>query len=148
MTGFFPIMMFGLPAAGLAMITTSKKEHRKLVTGGVICVASTSFLTGITEPIEFLFMFLSPVLYLVNSVFTGLSLVITNLLGIKNGFTFSAGAVDFIDNLTNNVGEKPLLLLLVDLAFGALYYFTFRFIIIKFNIFQQILEKLLMVYLS
>ena len=76
MTGFFPIMMFGLPAACLAMITTAKPEKRKEVAGMLLGIAVTSFLTGITEPIEFTFMFLAPVLYAIHAVLTGVSLAV------------------------------------------------------------------------
>ncbi|AMX83044.1 hypothetical protein GS3922_04715 [Geobacillus subterraneus] len=91
-------MMFGLPAAALAMIAAAKKERRKAVAGALLGVALTSFLTGITEPIEFLFMFLSPLLYVVHAVLTGLSLAVATMLDIHHGFTFSAGAIDFFLN--------------------------------------------------
>lgn len=132
MTGFFPIMMFGLPAACLAMIAAAKKENRKYVTGGLVSVAVTAFLTGITEPIEFLFMFIAPGLYAVHAVLTGLSLVVVNALGIRNGFSFSAGLVDYLVNLP--VAGKPLLLIVVGLVFGAIYFAIFYFAIIKFDI--------------
>ncbi len=98
MAGFFPVMMFGLPAAAFAMIAAAKKERRKAVAGALLGVAFTSFLTGITEPIEFLFMFLSPLLYFVHAALTGLSLSIATLLGIHHGFGFSAGAIDYFLN--------------------------------------------------
>ena len=132
MTGFFPIMMFALPAACLAMITTAKKENRKAITGMLLGVAFTSFLTGITEPIEFSFMFLAPVLYLVHAIFTGASLAITSALGVKSGFTFSAGAIDY--GLSYGIASKPLLLLIIGLIFGVVYYLTFVFFIKKFNL--------------
>lgn len=132
MTGFFPIMMFGLPAACLAMIAAAKKENRKFVSGGLVSVALTAFLTGITEPIEFLFMFLAPVLYVVHAILTGLSLVVVNALGIRNGFSFSAGLVDYLINLP--VAGKPLLLVLVGLVFGVIYFLVFYFAIIKFDL--------------
>lgn len=132
MTGFFPIMMFGLPAACLAMIAAAKKEKRKFVAGGLISVAVTAFLTGITEPIEFLFMFLAPVLYVIHAILTGISLVVVNALGIRNGFSFSAGLVDYLINLP--VAGKPLLLILVGLVFGAIYFAVFYFAIVKFDL--------------
>ncbi|NHM32350.1 N-acetylglucosamine-specific PTS transporter subunit IIBC [Neobacillus terrae] len=132
MTGFFPIMMFGLPAAALAMIAAAKKERRKTVTGMLIGIAFTSFLTGITEPIEFLFMFLSPVLYGVHAVLTGLAMSITYLLGIHHGFGFSAGAIDYV--LNYGIAQKPLLLLLVGIIYAALYFVIFYFLIKKFDL--------------
>ncbi len=132
MTGFFPIMMFGLPAAALAMIAAAKPERRKTVSGMFIGLALTSFLTGITEPIEFAFMFIAPVLYAFHAILTGLSMGIVNALGIKDGFTFSAGFMDYILNF--NIATKPILLVLIGLIFGVIYFIVFYFAIIKFNI--------------
>jgi PTS system N-acetylglucosamine-specific IIC component len=132
MTGFFPIMMFGLPAAAFAIIAAAKPEKRKAVSGMFIGVALTSFLTGITEPIEFSFMFIAPLLYGVHALLTGLSFVITSLLGIKDGFTFSAGAIDFA--LNYNIAHKPLLLLLVGLVYAVIYFFVFYTLIKMFDI--------------
>jgi N-acetylglucosamine PTS system EIICBA or EIICB component len=132
MTGFFPIMMFGLPAAGLAMIAAAKPENRKRVSGMIISLALTAFLTGITEPIEFSFMFLAPVLYVIHALLTGLAFFITISLGIKDGFTFSAGAIDYVLNF--GIATKPVLLALVGLAFGAVYFVLFYFAIKKFNL--------------
>ncbi|WP_373897649.1 N-acetylglucosamine-specific PTS transporter subunit IIBC [Haloimpatiens sp. FM7315] len=132
MTGFFPIMMFGLPAACIAMIVAAKKENKKAVTGMLLGVAFTSFLTGVTEPIEFLFMFLSPLLYVIHSILTAISLAVTAMFGIKSGFTFSAGAIDL--GLNWGISTKPLLLLLVGLIFSLIYFFVFLFLIKKLNI--------------
>lgn len=132
MTGFFPIMMFALPAACLAMITTAKRRKRKAVTGMLIGIAFTSFLTGITEPIEFLFMFLAPGLYLIHALLTGVSLALTTALGIRMGFNFSAGAIDY--GLSFGISSKPLWILPIGLTFGVLYYVIFVFCIKKFNI--------------
>lgn len=132
MTGFFPIMMFALPAACLAMITTAKKENKKAVTGMLLGIAFTSFLTGITEPIEFSFMFLAPVLYGVHAVLTGVSLAVTSALGIKSGFGFSAGLIDYLLNL--GISTKPVLLLVIGLIFAVVYYFLFVFLIKALNI--------------
>ncbi|MGM0845922.1 MAG: N-acetylglucosamine-specific PTS transporter subunit IIBC [Bacillota bacterium] len=132
MTGFFPVMMFGLPAAAFAMIAAAKKERRKLISGAMIGIAFTSFLTGITEPIEFLFMFLSPVLYLAHAVLTGVAMSLTYILDIHHGFGFSAGAIDYI--LNYNIAQKPLLLLALGLLYGVLYFVIFYFMIIKFNL--------------
>jgi N-acetylglucosamine PTS system EIICBA or EIICB component len=132
MTGFFPIMMFGLPGAALAMIAAAKKEKRKAIAGMFIGVALTSFITGITEPIEFSFMFIAPLLYGIHALLTGLSFVIVTLLGIKDGFTFSAGAIDYI--LNYNIAQKPLLLLLVGIIYGVVYFVVFYGVIKAFNI--------------
>ena len=132
MTGFFPIMMFGLPAACIAMISAAKKENRKAVTGMLLGLAFTSFLTGITEPIEFTFMFIAPVLYGIHAVLTGVSLALTSYLGIKTGFTFSAGAIDA--GLNWGISTKPLLLIGIGLIFAVAYYFIFLFFIKKFNV--------------
>ncbi|MFC0272903.1 N-acetylglucosamine-specific PTS transporter subunit IIBC [Metabacillus herbersteinensis] len=127
MTGFFPVMMFGLPAAAFAMIAAAKPEKRKAVTGMLAGLALTSFVTGITEPIEFSFMFLSPLLYVVHAFLTGFSMWLTTTLGIRDGFTFSAGGIDYLLNF--NIAEKPLLLLLVGLIYGVLYFIIFYFLI-------------------
>jgi Phosphotransferase system IIC components, glucose/maltose/N-acetylglucosamine-specific len=132
MTGFFPIMLFALPAACIAMIVAARKKHRKSITGMLLSVAFTSFLTGITEPIEFLFMFLSPLLYLIHALLTGVSLAVVSMLGIRSGFGFSAGMIDFLLNF--GIASKPLLLLLFGLGYGVLYYFVFLFAIKKWNI--------------
>ncbi len=132
MAGFFPIMMFGLPAACLAMITTAKAQNRKYVTGMLFSVALTSFLTGITEPIEFMFIFLAPVLYGIHAVLTGISMAISQLIGMKLGFTFSAGFFDYI--LGYGISTKPLLLFPLGLAFGVIYYILFVFFIKKFDL--------------
>lgn len=132
MTGFFPIMMFGLPAACIAMISAAKKENKKAVTGMLLGIALTSFLTGITEPIEFTFMFLAPVLYLVHALLTGTAMAITAAFGMKSGFGFSAGLFDYLMNF--GISTNPVGLLIVGLIFGAIYYFVFLFFIKKFNI--------------
>ncbi|WP_028988314.1 N-acetylglucosamine-specific PTS transporter subunit IIBC [Thermicanus aegyptius] len=127
MAGFFPVMMFGLPAAALAMWAAAKKEKRRQVAGLLFSVAFTAFLTGITEPIEFAFMFLSPVLYLVHAVLTGFSLMIAYWLGIHHGFTFSAGAIDFFLNM--GIAQKPWLLFGVGIIYGVVYFVVFYFLI-------------------
>ena len=97
-----------------------------------VSLALTAFLTGITEPIEFSFMFLAPVLYGIHAVLTGLSLALTTALGVKSGFSFSAGLIDYLLNF--NIATKPVLLLLIGLGFGVLYYFIFLFAIKKFDL--------------
>ncbi|MFF7145493.1 PTS transporter subunit EIIC [Streptomyces nodosus] len=132
MSGFFPIMMFGLPAAALAIAHTARPERRKAVMGLMISLALTSFVTGVTEPIEFSFMFIAPVLYAIHAVLTALSMAITWALGVHAGFTFSAGAIDYLLNW--NLATKPWLIIPIGLVFAAIYYFVFRFAILKFNL--------------
>ncbi|MGM0874507.1 MAG: N-acetylglucosamine-specific PTS transporter subunit IIBC [Bacillota bacterium] len=132
MTGFFPVMMFGLPAACLAMIVTAKKHLRAQVTGMLLGLALTSFLTGITEPIEFSFMFLSPILYGIHALLTASAMVIAYVLDIHHGFGFSAGAIDFFLNL--GIAQKPWLLLGVGLIYGVIYFLLFTFLITKLNL--------------
>ncbi|MBS4196295.1 N-acetylglucosamine-specific PTS transporter subunit IIBC [Lederbergia citri] len=132
MTGFFPIMMFGLPAAAFAIIAAAKPERRKAVFGMFISLALTSFITGITEPIEFSFMYVAPLLYGVHAILTGISLWLTTALGIKDGFTFSAGGIDYLLNF--NIATKPMLLLLIGLIYAAVYFVIFYFLIRALNL--------------
>jgi PTS system N-acetylglucosamine-specific IIC component len=132
MTGFFPVMMFGLPAACLAMYRAARPENRRMVGGVLLSMALTSFLTGVTEPIEFAFMFLAPVLYLIHAILTGLALVIMSMLNIKLGFGFSAGLFDYVLNF--NKSTNPILLLPIGLLYFAVYYGLFRVVIAKFNL--------------
>ena len=132
MSGFFPIMMFGLPAAALAMAHTARPERRKAVLGMMISVALTSFVTGITEPIEFSFMFIAPLLYAVHAVLTALSMAVTWALGVHAGFTFSAGFIDYALNW--NLATKPWLIIPIGRVFGVIYYVVFRFAILKFDL--------------
>ncbi|MCX5333767.1 PTS transporter subunit EIIC [Streptomyces sp. NBC_00140] len=132
MTGFFPIMMFALPAAALAITHTARPERRKAVGGMMLSLALTSFVTGITEPIEFAFMFIAPVLYVIHAVLTAVSMAVTWALGVHHGFSFSAGAIDYFLNW--NLATKPWMIIPIGLVFAAIYYFTFRFAIIRFNI--------------
>jgi PTS system N-acetylglucosamine-specific IIC component len=132
MSGFFPVMMFGLPAACLAMHHTARPERRAAVGGMLLSVALTAFLTGVTEPIEFSFMFLAPALYGIHAVLTGLSMALMNALGVKLGFGFSAGLFDYVLNF--NKATRPLLLMPVGLVYGALYYGLFRFVIVRFDL--------------
>ena len=132
MAGFFPIMMFGLPAACLAMVRHAK--FPKVAAGILLSAALTSFLTGVTEPIEFAFIFVAPVLFLIHAVLTGTSLAICTLLGIKIGFGFSAGLFDYVLNFSKSNTANPLLLLLIGLIYGVLYYFIFSFFITRFDL--------------
>jgi PTS system N-acetylglucosamine-specific IIC component len=132
MSGFFPVMMFGLPAACLAMYHTARPERRKEVGGILASMALTAFLTGVTEPIEFSFMFLAPPLYAIHAVLTGFSMVVMNLLGVHLGFGFSAGIFDYVINFGR--AQKPLLLVPVGLVYFALYYGIFRAAIVRFDL--------------
>ena len=132
MAGFFPVMMFGLPAACLAMYHTALPERRRAVGGLLASIAFTSLLTGVTEPIEFTFMFLAPVLYVVHAVLTGLAFIIMNALNVRLGFGFSAGLLDYVLNF--NRATHPLLLLPVGAVYFGLYYGLFRVAIVKLNL--------------
>ncbi|MBI2260934.1 MAG: PTS transporter subunit EIIC [Caulobacterales bacterium] len=132
MSGFFPVMMFGLPAACLAMYHAARPERRKAVGGMLASLALTAFLTGVTEPIEFTFMFLAPVLYALHAVLTGVAMVVMSLLESRLGFTFSAGLFDYVINYGQ--ATRPWLLLPVGLAYAAVYYGLFRFFIARFNL--------------
>lgn len=134
--GRFATMMFGLPAACLAMYHCVPKERRKLVGGLFLGAAITSFVTGITEPIEFMFLFVAPWLYVVHAVFDGLSFFIADILNISIGNTFSGGLIDFtlFGVLQGNDKTNWILVLVVGAIWFALYYFTFRFLITKFNV--------------
>lgn len=132
MAGFFPVMMFGLPAACLAMYRNAFPERRKAVGGLLLSVALTSLLTGVTEPIEFLFIFLAPLLFVLHAVLTGLSMVIMNALGVKLGFGFSAGLFDYV--LNYGLATRPLLLFPVGALYFAIYYLTFGWCIRRFNL--------------
>jgi len=132
MSGFFPVMMFGLPAACLAMYHTARPDRRKAVGGMLMSLALTSFLTGVTEPIEFSFMFLAPALYAIHAILTGASMALMAALDVHLGFGFSAGLFDYVLNLDK--ATRPWLLLPVGLAYGAIYYGVFRFAILRFDL--------------
>lgn len=132
MTGFFPIMMFGLPAAALAIIHTTRPEKRKLVSSIFLGAALASFLTGITEPLEFSFMFVAPVLYGIHAILSGVAAYVTYALGMKLGFGFSAGFIDYAINY--QISTNPLLLIPVGLVTALIYYVVFRVMIVKLNL--------------
>ncbi|WP_379136351.1 PTS transporter subunit EIIC [Paenibacillus sp. sgz500958] len=132
MTGFFPIMMFALPGAALAFIHTAKPEKRKMVASIFIGSAIASFLTGITEPLEFSFMFVAPVLYVVHALLTGFAGFLMYILDVKLGFGFSAGLIDYLVNM--KLSTNAWVLIPVGIGFFLLYYVLFRFIIVKFNL--------------
>ncbi|GEK22372.1 PTS transporter subunit EIIC [Cellulomonas xylanilytica] len=132
MTGFFPIMMFALPAAALAIVHTSKAKNRKVIAGIMGSAALVSFVTGVTEPLEFAFVYVAYPLYVIHAVLTGTSLALVNALGIKDGFGFSAGAIDYV--LNYRIATMPLLLLVVGLGYAVVYYFLFRFVITRWQL--------------
>jgi PTS system N-acetylglucosamine-specific IIC component len=132
MTGFFPIMMFALPAAALAITRCARPEKRKAIGGIMLSAALCSFLTGVTEPIEFAFLFVAPALFGIHAVLTGVSMALCNALGIHDGFSFSAGLIDYVFNF--DIATRPLLIIPIGLGFAALYYTLFTFAIKRFNL--------------
>ncbi|MCY9802277.1 N-acetylglucosamine-specific PTS transporter subunit IIBC [Vibrio scophthalmi] len=132
--GFFPVMGYGLPAACLAMYHCAKPENKAKVGGILAASAFTAILTGVTEPIEFAFMFVAPVLFIIHALLTGLSLYIAASMQWIAGFTFSGGLIDFVLSFNLPLAMKPYMLILQGLCFAALYYAVFRFAIIKFNL--------------
>ncbi len=132
MTGFFPIMMFALPAAALAIYQEARPERRTFVGGVMLSGALTSFLTGVTEPLEFAFLFVAWPLFLIHAILTGTSLALVNALGIKDGFGFSAGFIDYALNFTT--ATRPLWLVPIGLGYAAVYYVVFRFAIRRFRL--------------
>ncbi len=132
MTGFFPIMMFALPAAALAIWHTAKPARRKVTGGIMVSVAFTAFLTGITEPLEFAFAYVAFPLYVVHAVLTGSSLALMNALEYRSGFGFSAGFIDFALNF--NIATQPLMIVVFGLVYAVIYYLLFRFAITRFDL--------------
>lgn len=130
--GLFPFMLFGLPAAALAMIHEARPERRREISGIMVSGALTSFLTGITEPIEFSFAFVAPILFVIHCIFAGLSFVALDFLGVHHGFTFSGGFIDYVLNW--GLATRPILIIPVGLVFGVIYYFGFRWAIRKWNL--------------
>jgi len=137
MAGFYIVMMFGLPATALAIYFTTAKEQRKKAGAILFGVALTSFLTGVTEPLEFLFLFVAPLLFVLHAILTGLALASAHFLDIHHGFGFSAGLIDYLINY--KFATNPLLLLPLGLLFGVIYfvlsYYTIK--IFKYNIFGE-----------
>ncbi len=128
-------MMFGLPGAALAIYHCSKKKHRKVVAGILLSAALTSFLTGITEPLEFSFLFVAPLLYLVHAIFDGFAFMMADIFNITVGQTFSGGFIDFIlfGILQGSDKTNWPYVLMVGIPWFFLYYFTFKFLIRKKN---------------
>ncbi len=134
MSGFFPCMMFGIPGAALAMIHTAKEGKKKVAIGLVASAAVCSFVCGVTEPFEFGFMFLAPVLYLIYALLYGIFTVIVTLLGFRAGFSFSAGATDLVFSATLPAAQKTWMILPLGIAAFVVFYFVFRFAIVKFDL--------------
>lgn len=132
--GFFPVMMFGLPAAGYAMYRLAKPEKKKATASLMIAACFAAFFTGVTEPLEFAFMFVAPGLYVVHAALTGLSVFIAALFHWTAGFGFSAGLVDFVLSSRLPLANKPYMLLLQGLVFAALYFVIFTILIKAFNL--------------
>ncbi|MBV7363961.1 PTS transporter subunit EIIC [Actinomycetaceae bacterium TAE3-ERU4] len=138
-SGFFPIMMFALPAAALAMAHVAKPSKRQATMALMFSVAFTSFLTGVTEPLEFAFAYVAFPLYLVHAALTGSSLALTNILGTKDSFSFSAGFIDYAINFTKSAAmssgyfQGPIMLLILGVIYAVIYYFVFRVMITKFD---------------
>ncbi|MFD7407308.1 PTS transporter subunit EIIC [Streptomyces sp. NPDC059866] len=131
-SGFFPIMMFALPAAALAMTHCARPGRRKEVGGLMLSTALTSFVTGITEPLEYSFLFIAPALYAVHALLTGVSMAVTWGLGVHDGFSFSAGLIDYLINW--NLATRPWAIIPIGLCFAAVYYVVFRFAITRFDL--------------
>lgn len=132
LSGGFLFKMYGLPAAAIAIWHSAKPENRAKVAGIMISAALTSFLTGITEPIEFAFMFVAPILYVIHAILAGLAFPICILLGMRDGTSFSHGLIDFI--VLSGNGSKLWLFPIVGLCYALLYYVIFRVLIVKLNL--------------
>jgi len=139
MSGFFPVMVFGLPAACLAMYRRALPERRRQLGGMFLSLALTSALTGVTEPIEYSFLFVAPLLYVVHAVLTGVAMVAAHVLGLRLGFGFSAGLIDFVLNL--RLSSRPWLLLPLGAAYFGVYYATFSWCIGRFDLLTPGREK-------
>lgn len=132
--GFFPIMMFGLPGAALAIYHTSKSKNKEKVASIMIAAAFAAFFTGVTEPLEFSFMFLAPLLYVLHAVLTGISVFIAASMHWIAGFGFSAGLVDMVLSSRNPLAVNWYMLIVQGLVFFCIYYLVFRTVIVKFNL--------------
>lgn len=134
MSGFFPCMMFGIPGAALAMIQTAKSNKRKVAIGLVGSAAICAFLCGVTEPFEFGFMFLAPVLYVIYALLYGIFTFITVLVGFRAGFSFSAGATDLLFSAPLPAAQNTWMIIPLGLAAFVVFYLVFRFAIVKFDL--------------
>lgn len=134
MAGFFPVMMFGLPAGAFAMVQCAKPEKKNIAMGLLASAALASFFTGVTEPLEFSFMFLAPGLYLIHAILTGVSVGLVAALPTRAGFNFSAGLVDYILSFKAPMALNVWMLIPIGIVFAIIYYVVFRFVITKFDL--------------
>lgn len=134
MTGFFPVMMFGLPGAALAMYVTAKTTRKKIAAGILLSGAISSFFVGVTEPLEFSFMFVAPVLYVIHALFMGVSMMISQILPVRMGFGFSGGFIDLVLGWPNPMAENPWLIPVMGVAWFFIYFIVFYFVIKRFNL--------------
>jgi len=134
MTGFFPIMMFGLPGAALAMYHTAKLKRKKIAAGLLLSAAFAAFLTGVTEPLEFSFMFLAPILYVVHAGLTAVSMTVMAALPVRAGFNFSGGMIDLVLCWNTPLAQNPWAIIPAGLIFFVIYYFLFHVIITRFDL--------------
>ena len=134
MSGFFPCMMFGIPGAALAMVHTAKPAKKKVAIGLVASAAIAAFVCGVTEPFEFGFMFLAPVLYVIYALLYGIFVTITTLVGFRAGFMFSAGATDLLFSASLPAAQKTWMIIPLGIAAFIVFYVVFRFAIVKFNL--------------
>ncbi|MFC6169996.1 N-acetylglucosamine-specific PTS transporter subunit IIBC [Loigolactobacillus jiayinensis] len=134
MAGFFPVMMFGLPAGAYAIYKNARPERKKETASLMLAAGFASFFTGVTEPLEFSFMFVAWPLYVIHAVFTGLSLAFAAFMHWTAGFTFSGGLVDYVLSLRVPIANQPLMLLVQGVVMALIYYFGFDFAIKKFNL--------------
>lgn len=134
MSGFFPCMMFGIPGAALAMIRSAKTQKRKIAIGLLASAAIAAFVCGVTEPFEFAFMFLAPLLYVIYALLYGIFVAITAFVGFRAGFSFSAGATDLVFSATLPAAANTWMILPLGAAAFVVFYLIFRFAIVKFNL--------------
>jgi len=141
MSGFYVVMMFGLPSMALAIYLNTPKSQRKKAGAILAGVAFTSFLTGITEPLEFLFLFIAPMLFVLHAMLTGLALAFAQMLDIHAGFGFSAGLIDYLINY--KLATNPLLILPLGVVFAVIYFVTSYYLIkvFKLKIFEEAENK-------
>lgn len=134
LTGFFPFMMFGLPAAALAMYHCAKDNKKKIAYGLLLAAALSSFFTGVTEPLEFAFMFLAPVLYVIHALLAGITAAVTVMFPVRAGFNFSGGFVDWFLSFKAPMAQNVWMIIPIGLVVAVIYYIVFRFAITKFNL--------------
>lgn len=134
MSGFFPCMMFGVPAAAYAIVRSAKPEKRKAAMGLLLSAAISSFVCGVTEPFEFAFMFLAPALYVVYALLYGIFVAVTTIVGFRAGFSFSAGLTDLVFSASLPAAAKTWMIIPLGLAAAVIFFVVFRFAIVKFNL--------------